>query len=136
MLCGAGLPSRAVPWFVFSLLIVFLAFTAALAHENHGKHDHSSNPSRGVTLLDVLIDLQFPITTDSQAAQDFFNQGLVLTYGFDHADAAVSFQEAARRDPDVSMAYWGTAFVLGPPLPKPRKKADVKMSRPVFWQIV
>jgi tetratricopeptide (TPR) repeat protein len=113
-----------VPWLVFSLLIVFLAFTAALARETHTQHDHSSDPSRGVTLLDGLIDLQFPITSDSQSAQDFFNQGLVLTYGFDHADAEVSYQEAARHDPDAAMAYWGAAFVLGPNINAPMNAAD------------
>jgi tetratricopeptide (TPR) repeat protein len=115
---------RPVPWLLFSLLIVLLAFTAALARETHTQHDHSSDPSRGVTLLDGLIDLQFPITTDSQAAQDFFNQGLVLTYGFDHSDAEVSYQEAARHDPNAAMAYWGLAFVLGPNINAPMNAAD------------
>jgi tetratricopeptide (TPR) repeat protein len=106
--------TKLVLWRVFALLVVFLGFTVALALGTSGKHDHSSDAARGVTLLDGLIDLQFPITTDSQAARDYFNQGLVLTYGFDHADAEVSYLEAARHDPEAAMAYWGAAFVLGP----------------------
>lgn len=117
-------PLGPVHGFLIALLIVFLAFTVTFAQETHGRHGHPSDPSRGVTLLDGLIDLQFPITTDSQAAQDFFNQGLVLTYGFDHADAEVSYQEAARHDPDAAMAYWGASFVLGPNINAPMNPAD------------
>jgi tetratricopeptide (TPR) repeat protein len=109
---------------VLAPLILFLFFTAAVASGSSGKHDHSSDEARGVTLIDGLIDLQFPITTDSQAARDYFNQGLVLTYGFDHADAEVSFQEAARHDPEAAMAYWGAAFVLGPNINAPMEEAD------------
>ena len=56
----------------------------------------------------------YPVTTKSKAAQKFFDQGLVLSYGFNHAEAARSFREAARLDPDCAMAYWGLAYVLGP----------------------
>ncbi len=41
------------------------------------------------------------------------SQGLILTYGFNHAKAARSFREAARLDPNCAMARWGAAFVLG-----------------------
>jgi len=56
----------------------------------------------------------FPVTTKSQRAQLFINQGVMLAYGFNHAEAARSFREAARLDPDCAMAYWGMALVLGP----------------------
>ena len=57
---------------------------------------------------------KFPVTTSSERAQLFINQGLMLTYGFNHAEAARSFREAARLDPSCAMAYWGMALVLGP----------------------
>jgi tetratricopeptide (TPR) repeat protein len=38
----------------------------------------------------------------------------MLAYGFNHAEAARSFREAARLDPDCAMAYWGMALVMGP----------------------
>ena len=56
----------------------------------------------------------FPVTTKSQRAQLFINQGVMLAYGFNHAEAARSFREAARLDPDCAMAYWGMALVMGP----------------------
>ncbi len=54
------------------------------------------------------------ITTDSSQAQHYFDQGLILAYGFNHAEAARSFREAIKLDPDCAMCYWGLAYVLGP----------------------
>ena len=64
--------------------------------------------------LQNLGNHQFPVTTDSARAQLFINQGVMLTYGFNHAEASRSFREAARLDPNCAMAYWGMALVLGP----------------------
>jgi tetratricopeptide (TPR) repeat protein len=54
------------------------------------------------------------ITTKSPEAQRYFNQGLAWFYGFHHAAAIRSFQEAARIDPECAMAYWGVALANGP----------------------
>jgi tetratricopeptide (TPR) repeat protein len=56
----------------------------------------------------------FKVTTSSERAQLFVNQGLNLAYGFNHAEAFRAFAEAARLDPACAMAYWGQALVLGP----------------------
>ncbi|TDI94583.1 MAG: hypothetical protein E2O76_15225 [Caldithrix sp.] len=56
----------------------------------------------------------FPITTTVDLAQRFFNQGIVLSFGFNHKEAGRSFREAARLDSNCAMAYWGMALVLGP----------------------
>ncbi|MCB0535535.1 MAG: tetratricopeptide repeat protein [Lewinellaceae bacterium] len=67
-----------------------------------------------VPLFAGLDNIKYPVSTSSKMAQRYFNQGLMLAYGFNHAEAARSFQEAARQDPDCAMAYWGLAWVLGP----------------------
>ena len=54
------------------------------------------------------------ITTRSSEAQLYFDQGLVLAYGFNHAEAARSFRQAIQLDPDCAMCNWGLAYVLGP----------------------
>ncbi len=54
------------------------------------------------------------ITTDSPAAQRYFNQGLAFLHGFNHGAAIRSFQEAARLDPKCAMAHWGIALACGP----------------------
>lgn len=64
--------------------------------------------------LNGLEGIDFTITTNSKEAQAYFNQGLMLSYGFNHAEAARSFFEATRLDTTCAMAYWGFAYVLGP----------------------
>lgn len=65
-------------------------------------------------MLDGLGKLHYKITTKSEKAQQYFNQGLALTYGFNHGEAARSFNTALRYDSTCAMAYWGLAMVLGP----------------------
>lgn len=65
-------------------------------------------------LLPGLSGIHFPITTTSEKAQRYFDQGLLLAYGFNHAEAARSFWQAAREDSTCAMAWWGFAYVLGP----------------------
>lgn len=55
-----------------------------------------------------------PIVTSSPRAQAFFDQGLRLTWGYYFPDAAASFQEAARLDPDNPMIQWGLALAISP----------------------
>ncbi|MCH7766241.1 MAG: hypothetical protein IH916_06755 [Acidobacteria bacterium] len=69
--------------------------------------------------LQNLGDYKHPVTTSSPRAQLFFNQGLTLTFGFNHREAGRSFREVARLDPDCAMAYWGQALVLGPNINMP-----------------
>jgi len=64
--------------------------------------------------LTGMGDLHMPVTTRSEKAQRFFDQGVVLAYGFNFAEAERSFREAARLDPECAMAYWGIALALGP----------------------
>jgi tetratricopeptide (TPR) repeat protein len=54
------------------------------------------------------------IKTKSPLAQRYFDQGLVLAYGFNHAEAARSFRQAIKIDPNCAMCNWGLAYVLGP----------------------
>ena len=65
-------------------------------------------------ILKGLDVLHYPITTNSAEAQRYFNQGLILAYGFNHAESARSFYECMRIDPDCAMCHWGFAYVLGP----------------------
>ncbi len=67
-------------------------------------------------LLEGMGDHTFPVTTKSEEARDYFNQGLVLSYGFNHEESHRSFVWATTLDPECAMAYWGAAYVLGPNL--------------------
>ena len=87
-----------------------------------GGHVHyrdQSGPSASPTgalapRLQNLGSHTFPVSTRNRQAQTFMNQGLNLAYAFNHAEARRAFREAARLDPDLAMAYWGQALVLGP----------------------
>jgi len=76
--------------------------------------------------LSGLGDLHFAVTTESQRAQAFFNQGLRLLYAFNHQESSRAFREAARLDPTLAMAYWGHAMTLGPTLNSPMDPANVR----------
>lgn len=56
----------------------------------------------------------FTISTQSDSAQLYFDQGLSQLYAFNHGEAGRSFKTAMRLDPDAAMTYWGMAMVLGP----------------------
>lgn len=113
---------------------IYLAFAAALAgaaaqvqaqtpvHKHYQEHESfdSRSPSGAIApRLQNVGTHTFPVTTTSEQAQLFINQGLNLTYGFNHAEAARAYAEAARLDPDAAMAYWGQALVLGPNINAP-----------------
>lgn len=65
-------------------------------------------------LLDGMGGLHHRVTARDELAQRYFDQGLTLSYAFNHAEAERSFRQAAARDPQCAMAYWGVALVLGP----------------------
>ncbi len=65
-------------------------------------------------LFDGLSGIDFKISTNSSRAQQYFNQGMMLSYGFNHAEAGRSFYQSMREDSNCAMCYWGFAYVLGP----------------------
>jgi tetratricopeptide (TPR) repeat protein len=69
--------------------------------------------------LQKLGNHVFPVTTKNKQAQLFMNQGLNLSYAFNHAEAGRAYREAARLDPDLAMAFWGEALALGPNINAP-----------------
>src|SRR5437868_1058311 len=65
-------------------------------------------------LFSGLSGLHYPITTKNAEAQKYFDQGLLLAFGFNHAEAARSFYEGTKLDSTCAMCWWGYAYVLGP----------------------
>ena len=65
-------------------------------------------------LFDGLDKLAFSISCMDKQVQQYFRQGLMLAYAFNHAEAARSFFEASRLDTGCAMSQWGYAYVLGP----------------------
>jgi tetratricopeptide (TPR) repeat protein len=65
-------------------------------------------------LLTGLGDFTHPITTADPWAQRYFDQGMAMASGFNHAEAIRAFKAAQRLDPDCAMCYWGEALATGP----------------------
>ena len=67
--------------------------------------------------LDNYFDLGHhfrKITTNSDAAQLWFDRGLNWLYGFNQEESVVCFRNAAMADPDCAISYWGIAYASGP----------------------
>lgn len=94
------------------LPLVFLLW-AGVTVAQHGGHGVVS-AQKPVTLLPGLGKIHHPIQTPSPLAQKYFDQGLMLVYGFNHDEAVRSFEKAAALDPLAAMPYWGIAYALGP----------------------
>ena len=99
----------------FSLLwgLVFLGIAGLLAPEI------SLAKEEVVRLHEGLGKHHFRISTHIPMAQRYFDQGMILMYGFNHAEAARSFQYAQKLDPTCAMCFWGEALVLGPNINAP-----------------
>ncbi len=59
------------------------------------------------------------ITTTSEAAQRWFDRGLVWTYAYNHEEAVNCFEKALEADADCALAHWGIAYAIGPNYNKP-----------------
>lgn len=95
-------------------LVVCAAMLAALiAPIASAQEDWPKPGETGSKLIDGLAVHEFPITTNSEEAQAWFNQGIVLAYGFNHGEAIRSFTEAAALDPEAAMPWWGIAYCYG-----------------------
>ncbi len=61
--------------------------------------------------LDVY---HYPVTTKSREAQKYFDQGMVLAFGFNHAESIRSFKAAQKLDDTCAMCFWGESLATGP----------------------
>lgn len=95
-------------------------------------------PELQAPLFDNLGAYTVPVTTENSWARKFFDQGLNLTFGFNHAEAMRAFKEAQRLDPGFAMAYWGHAYVLGPnynAAMDPRVMAEAYEASQKAWEL-
>ncbi|MEP0203059.1 MAG: hypothetical protein ABJ084_01840 [Halioglobus sp.] len=68
----------------------------------------------GAPMLDGLGDFSHPITTSIDGVQRYFDQGMIMAAGFNHAESIRAFKAAQRLDPSCAMCYWGEALASGP----------------------
>lgn len=77
---------------------------------------------------EALGPYQWTISTDDVRAQNYFNQGMQLRYGYSMGEAARSMAEARRIDPNCAMCFWGEAFALGSFLNRPMTKDNARLA--------
>ena len=108
-----------------SILFALALFAAAPAVVRSQDHAMPPPPPAGPAppLYTDLGTWTHPVTTTSREAQAYFDQGLRLCYGFNHAEAIRAFREAARLDPNCAMAWWGVAYAAGPNINMPMDEA-------------
>lgn len=68
-----------------------------------------AQPLLPAKLLPGMGETDMPVTTTSEEAQRFFNQGVSQMHSFWFLEAERSFLQAAELDPEMAMAYWGIA---------------------------
>ena len=68
----------------------------------------------GAPLFEGMGDYHMPVTTADPDAQRYFDQGMVLAFGFNHAESIRSFRAAQTLDPGCAMCFWGEALATGP----------------------
>ena len=83
----------------------------------------SRPPAPTVPLYDNLGGHQHQITTSSPDAQKYFDQGVRLSYAFNHGESIRAFKQAITLDASCAMCFWGVAFALGPNINAPITEA-------------
>ncbi len=96
----------------YLLLIPFVALAAGCSHKP--ETDAQLVTRAGAPLFAGLGDFHRTIDTKDKGAQRYFDQGMVLAFGFNHAEAIRSFRAAQKLDPDCAMCFWGEALATGP----------------------
>ncbi|NQY97802.1 MAG: hypothetical protein HRT82_11660 [Henriciella sp.] len=62
---------------------------------------------------DVIAHFHYPITTEYEEAQLWFDTGLAHMANFNHDEAIAAFRTAQSVDPDCAMCYWGEGLSFG-----------------------
>jgi len=108
--------------FAFSITIVIGVVLLGVGSSTLAGGEAQPSPA---PVFENLGNHSHRITTSDRLAQRYFDQGLVLLYGFNHAEAVRSFKAAAVVDPQCAMAYWGVAYALGPNINAPMETKAV-----------
>jgi tetratricopeptide (TPR) repeat protein len=101
-----------------------LGISAAFLRGQAPPEAAASATPKAAELFSGMGSHRHPIRTSSAETQKFFDQGVVLLYGFNHEEAFRSFERAAELDPKSPMPHWGMALALGANYNDPEPEAD------------
>ena len=95
------------------LLLPFLFVIYSCAQDSSIDRDDLIEKA-GAPLLNGLGSHTFTISSKVEGVQDYFNQGLIMAFAFNHAESIRSFKAAQKLDPNCAICFWGEALALGP----------------------
>ena len=112
--------------------LIFLLMTVSTIPGIAQSSSHNKQLFEGqiAPLLDGMGDHHFEISTEDTLVARYFDQGIMLTYGFNHAEAERTFRQIAALEPDNAMAWWGVALVQGPNINMPM----LPEAAPIAWE--
>ncbi len=76
--------------------------------------DYVPTAADDIPLLSGWGNYNWPISSNSDSARIYFNQGINMYYAFHIIESRASFDKATRFDPACAMAWWGKALAYGP----------------------
>ena len=100
----------------------YIGYSALLLLGLAGCSRKADTPVATEAIIEGLGSHHFAVTAKPEA-QQLFDQGIRLAYGFNHPEAERSFRAAAALDPNCAMCWWGVALVLGPNINLPMEPA-------------
>ncbi|MGD1701501.1 tetratricopeptide repeat protein [Dapis sp. BLCC M229] len=112
--------------FIISVCITTCFYIALTLNPSWSASKRNQNQlNSAVPLWNNLGNIHHKITTNSPEAQSYFDQGLTFIFGFNHAEAKRSFQQATKLDSNCAMCYWGIALSKGPNINAPMNKESI-----------
>ncbi len=130
-------------WLVMAGAARLVAGAGSLAAQEHEHQGHEtavvekdSTAGDRTPLYDNLGTYHMAVATRSPVAQRYFDQGIRLTYGFNHGEAIEAFREGTREDSTCAMCWWGIAYALGPNINMPMDTAAVTPAWEALQQAV
>src|ERR1700730_6006478 len=101
---------RIICWGLSTVIFTLLVCGPAAAQHQHGT---AASGATSACTSSGFGTVHHPVKTSNPEAQRAFEHGMAIDYGFNHNQAEKCFQRAAELDPNMAMAYWGIALVLG-----------------------
>ncbi|HEV2083442.1 MAG TPA: hypothetical protein VGR09_00040 [Gemmatimonadales bacterium] len=114
---------------ILSLWLISSVAAARLPGQEQHPPGQPTADTGTTPLYDNLGTLHKEITTRSQETQQYFDQGLRLTYAFNHDEAIKSYKQGLQHDSTCAMCYWGIAYALGPNI---NVSMDTSAVRPAY----
>jgi hypothetical protein len=103
--CAAARPARER----FESAATAQAKTTESARRRCRRQGEQASSEGDAPLIPDWATRSYRITTSSKLAQRYFDQGLRVAWGFNHAEAQRAFQKAQQLDPKCAMCYGAKA---------------------------